>query len=257
MARHCLKSSATPKMPSEEVLALATELHNEYPHLATVNQGVQIAWRTNSLEFIFPQRRQSSQCNAHQRDLALSDRADDVQVADRHKHARVATAGEASGESPGAASSFKAAREVGAIAQVRFHDRLKFTAHRNAPTQIRAGLHGRFLPCHQRHGTRAGVAGVLCTGIESQAPLCAHNKTIPFWGIPALQHTHSFFLVSDFSPSLAGTLLSSFAARIAVPARTCARASHAPTTDDRRPTTHGAMCGPPAWLTGGLQIGPL
>ena len=236
MARHCLKSSATPKMPSEEVLALATELHNEYPHLATVNQGVQIAWRTNSLEFIFPQRRQSSQCNAHQRDLALSDRADDVQVADRHKHARVATAGEASGESPGAASSFKAAREVGAIAQVRFHDRLKFTAHRNAPTQIRAGLHGRFLPCHQRHGTRAGVAGVICTGIESQEPLCAHNKTIPFWvSQPCSTHTAS----SLFRTSLPlWPALFSLLSRHASPcqhARAHALRTHRrPTTDDAR-----------------------
>lgn len=53
MARHCLKSSATPKMSSEEMLALATELHNEHPHLVTVNQGLFVAWRANALEFIF------------------------------------------------------------------------------------------------------------------------------------------------------------------------------------------------------------
>ena len=75
--------------------------------------------------------------------------------------------------------------------------------------------------------------------------------TTPLLGIPASQHARSFFLVSDFYPSLAGTLFS-FLSRHASPrqhARVHALRTH------RRPTTKDTTSGSPAWLTGRLQKG--
>ena len=77
------------------------------------------------------------------------------------------------------------------------------------------------------------------TGTRAAAPLS---------GSSASQHAHDTFLVSPSAPLWPAFFLFPFAARLAKPARTHARAHERPVI------TEDTTCGPPAWLTGSRSV---